>query len=338
MSGRIRIGVVGLGRIGRMHAGLLARDVEHAEVVAVTDAVEDVADDVAAELGVAKASGPAAVFGRDDVDAVVICAPTPTHVDLVIAAAEAGKAVFCEKPLSLDLADTDRALEAVEAEGVLLQVGFNRRFDPGHAAVRAAVANGEIGSPEIVRITSRDPAPPSIEYLRSSGGIFRDQTIHDFDMARYLTASEVVRVYATGAVRVDPEIGQLGDLDTVAIILHHADGCLTQIDNSRRSVYGFDQRVEVFGARGVASSENLPAHGAVVRTETGARAAALPWFFLERYLPSYVRQWEAFVTAVRGEAEVPVTGADARAALVLGLAAAASREQGRPVAVEETGG
>jgi myo-inositol 2-dehydrogenase/D-chiro-inositol 1-dehydrogenase len=321
-----------------MHGDLLAHRIDGAELVAVADVAGAVVTEVALRLGVSGTTEPEAVIERSDVDAVVVCTPTPTHVDLVVAAAAAGKAVFCEKPLSLDLAGTDRAIEAVKDAGVLLHVGFNRRFDPGHAAVRAAVAAGEVGAPELVRISSRDPAPPPLDYLRSSGGIFRDQTIHDFDMARYVTGSEITQVHAMGAVRVDPAIAEVGDYDTVAVTLRHADGCITMIDNSRRAGYGFDQRVEVFGSGGVAASENLPAHGAVVRTASGTRSAALPWFFVERYLSSYVHQWDAFVATVNDSADVLVDGHDARAALVLGLAAAASAREGRAVVTSRFGG
>ena len=200
--------------------------------------------------------------------------------------------------MSLDLVEVDRALAAVEAAGVPFQIGFNRRFDPAHAAVAAAVAGGEVGEPQLVRISSRDPAPPPVAYIRVSGGIFLDMTIHDFDMARFVTGSEVVEVYARGSVQVDPEIGDAGDVDTAVVMLEHANGCLTTIDNSRQAVYGYDQRVEVFGSAGMAASENPLAHSAIVRSADGSRAATLPYFYLERYIPSYLREWEAFVGAV----------------------------------------
>jgi len=188
-----------------------------------------------------------------------------------------------------------------------------------------------VGEPQLVRISSRDPAPPPIEYVRGSGGIFLDMTVHDFDMARYVTGSEVVEVFARGAVRIDPAFADAGDVDTALVTLVHESGCLTAIDNSRQAVYGYDQRVEVFGSRGVATSDNPLAHTAVVRTAGGASAAALPYFFLERYIPSYVREWEAFVQAVRTGGPTPVSGADARAPLVIGLAAWRSLTDGRPV-------
>ena len=329
----LRIGVIGVGRIGRMHADLLARRIPGATVTRVHDAHSESARDVAETLGVVAAADVEELLGASDVDAVAICTSTDTHADLIVAAAEAGKAIFCEKPVSLDLATVDRALAAVAAAGVPFQIGFNRRFDPAHAAVAAAVANGDIGTPQLVRITSRDPAPPPIDYIRTSGGIFLDMTIHDFDMARYVTGSEVVEVYARGGVRVDAEIGEAGDVDTAVVVLEHANGCLTTIDNSRQAVYGYDQRVEVFGSAGMAASENPLAHTAVVRSAAGTRAATLPYFFLERYIPSYLREWEAFVAAVSAGATPPVTGPDARAPLVIGLAAWKSLREGRPVRV-----
>jgi myo-inositol 2-dehydrogenase / D-chiro-inositol 1-dehydrogenase len=332
----VRVGVLGAGRIGRMHAALLARQVPGATVGALFDAHEPTAREVAADLGVSAAGSVEALLA--DVDAVAICASTATHADLMVAAAEAGKAIFCEKPVSLDLGEVDRALAAVERAGVPFQIGFNRRFDPAHAAVAAAVARGEIGAPQIARISSRDPAPPPLEYARGSGGLFLDMTIHDFDMARFVTGSEVVEVFARGAVRVDARLHEFGDVDTAVITLVHENGCLTTIDNSRQAVYGYDQRVEVFGSAGMAASENPLAHTAVVRTNEGTRTPTLPYFFLERYVPSYLHAWEAFVRAVaRGEAP-PVGPRDARAPLVIGLAAWRSVREGRPVRIAEVDG
>ena len=204
-------------------------------------------------------------MGDTGIDAVAICSSTDTHVDLLVRAAEAGKAIFCEKPISLDLDEVTSALDAVAAAGVPLQIGFNRRFDPGHRSVRDAVASGALGSLHLVRISSRDPAPPPIEYVAVSGGIFLDMTGHDFDMARFVTGSEVVELYAQGSVNITPEIAQYGDVDTAVVQLRHASDVLTVIDNSRRAVYGYDQRVEAFGAAGLAASDNVPVHGAIIR-------------------------------------------------------------------------
>jgi myo-inositol 2-dehydrogenase/D-chiro-inositol 1-dehydrogenase len=331
----LRIGVIGVGRIGRMHAELLARRVSGAAVAAVYDAHEPAARDVAEHLGVPAADSVEELLGAGEVDAVAICSSTDTHADLLVAAAAAGKAVFCEKPVSLDLAEVDRALGAVDAAGVPFQIGFNRRFDPAHESVRDAVASGAVGAPHLVRISSRDPEPPPLAYVQVSGGIFLDMTIHDFDMARYVTGSEVVEVFARGALRVEPSFAEAGDVDTALITLVHEDGCLTAIDNSRRAVYGYDQRVEVFGAEGMAASENPLEHSGVVRTAAGTHAPPLPAFFLERYVPSYLREWDAFVGAVQRGEPPPVTTADARAPLVIGLAAWRSLRENRPVRVEE---
>ncbi len=331
----VRIGVIGVGRIGRMHAELLARRGRGAALASVIDAYPETARAVAAGLGAPVAGSVAEMLSDPDVDAVAICTSTDTHAQLIVEAAAAGKPIFCEKPVSLDLETVDRALAAVAEADVPFQIGFNRRFDPAHESVRVAVADGRVGDPHLVRITSRDPPPPPIEYVRVSGGIFLDMTIHDFDMARYVTGSEVVEVYARGAVRVDPAFGEAGDVDTAIVMLTHANGCLTAIDNSRRAVYGYDQRVEVFGSRGMAASENPLAHSALVRTAAGTRLATLPYFYLERYVPSYVRAWDAFRAAVDDGTPTPVAAADARAPLVIGLAAWRSLREGRPVAVAE---
>ena len=321
------VGVIGVGRIGRMHADLLSRQVPGARLAAVHDA------DPSAARSVDAPAFDAVEDLLGEVDAVAICSSTETHADLIVAAARAGRAIFCEKPISLELAEVDRALAAVEDAGVPFQIGFNRRFDPAHAAVREAVARGDVGEPQLVRISSRDPEPPSTEYVRTSGGIFLDMTIHDFDMARFVTGSEVVEVFARGAVHID-SFGEADDVDTALVTLVHENGCLTAIDNSRRAVYGFDQRVEVFGSRGMAASENPHAHSAVVRTADGTRKSPLPHFFLERYVPSYLREWDAFVEAVRTGTAPPVSGRDARAPLVIGLAAWQSLREGRPVEIE----
>jgi len=334
---RVGIGVLGTGRIGRMHAELIAERVHGARLAAVYDADAGAAGEVAGRLRVPATPSADALFELDGVEAVAVCTSTDTHVDLVVAAAAHGKPVFCEKPVSQDLAEIDRALDAVARAGVLFQVGFNRRFDPAHASVREAVASGAVGDVHLVRISSRDPAPPPLAYARTSGGLFLDMTIHDFDMARFVTGSEVVEVYARGAVRITPELAEFGDVDTAVVTLLHECGALTVIDNSRQAVYGYDQRVEAFGAKGVAASDNPLAHTGVIRTADGMRGPTLPYFFLERYIPSYVAQWQAFVSAIRGGLPSPVDGADGRAPLAIGLAANRSLREGRPVAVAEIG-
>jgi myo-inositol 2-dehydrogenase/D-chiro-inositol 1-dehydrogenase len=233
--------------------------------------------------------------------------------------------------------EVDRALEAVASTGSFLHVGLNRRFDPAHRSVRDAVASGAVGALHLVRITSRDPEPPPLAYVKVSGGIFLDMTVHDFDMARFVTGSEVEEVYARGEVRVDPAIGEAGDLDTAVVTLRHGDGTLTLIDNSRRSTYGYDQRVEAFGADGLAASDNPLVHTGVTRTAAGTRGAVLPHFFLERYRASFIAAWAAFEQAVRRGDPPAVSGEDGRRALVLGLSAWRSVRECRPVRTSEIG-
>jgi myo-inositol 2-dehydrogenase / D-chiro-inositol 1-dehydrogenase len=331
----LRVAVIGVGRIGRMHAELLAHRVPGLALASVYDAAPDLAQTVGADLGAEVPDTVDELLSARDVDAVAICSSTPTHAGLIERAAGAGKAILCEKPISFDLAEVDRALAAVTATGVPFQIGFNRRFDPAHQVVRDAVAAGELGDPHLARISSRDPAPPPLAYSRVSGGLFLDMTVHDFDMARFVTGSEVIEVYATGSIRVTPGLDEFGDIDTAVVTLTHENGCLTVIDNSRQAVYGYDQRVEVLGSAGAAASENPLVHTTVIRDVSGSRLAAMPYFFIERYTVSYVRQWEAFAAAVRAGVAPPVSGADARAPLVIGLAALRSLRERRPVAVSE---
>jgi myo-inositol 2-dehydrogenase/D-chiro-inositol 1-dehydrogenase len=332
----VRIGLLGCGRIGRMHAELIDRQVENATLAAVFDVFESAAADVGGRLGVDVASSADELINRDDVDAVAICTSTDTHIDLLVAAADSGKPVFIEKPLSLDLAEVDRGLAAVHSAGVAVQVGFNRRFDASHKSVRDRVHGGDVGDVHLVRISSRDPEPPPIAYIEVSGGIFLDMTIHDFDMARYVTGSEVVEVYATGDVLIDPAIGEADDLDTAVVVLTHESGAVTTIDNSRQAVYGYDQRVEVFGSSGVVSSENPLTTTTTFRGADGGEVSTLPYFFLDRYVPSYIAEWSEFVSVVGG-APSPVTVEDGRAPLVIGLAAWRSVREHRPVRVDEIG-
>ena len=333
----VRIAVLGAGRIGQMHAELLSRRVDGASVPFVFDAVPAVASAVGGRLGLPVAASIEEIMRSDQVDAVAICSSTDTHVVLIEAAAAAGKAIFCEKPISLDLALVDRGLAAVRAAGVPLMIGFNRRFDPTHRAVHDAVANGKVGDVHLVRISSRDPSPPPIAYIKVSGGIFLDMTVHDFDMARYVTGSEIVSVTAKGAVRVDPAIGEAGDLDTAVVMLRHENDCITTIDNSRQAVYGYDQRVEAFGSAGMAYSENPLTHTGMRRSAAGTISQTIPYFFLDRYIPSYVEAWRSFVGFVTTGGDSPVGPNDGRAPLVIGLAAWKSYREDRPVRCDEIG-
>lgn len=332
----VRIGVLGAGRIGRLHAENLARLVPGARVVAVADARIDVARAAAAACPGARAvEDSRRLVDAADLDAVVIASPTDTHAPLLEAAAAAGKHVFCEKPLDLDLERARVAADAVRRAGVLLQIGFNRRWDPSFRRIAESVRGGGIGDVHLVRITSRDPSPPPAEYVRSSGGLFLDMAIHDLDMARYASGREVETVFAEGSVLVDPSIGHAGDVDTAAVTLRLDGGALALIDNSRRAVYGYDQRVEVFGSRGCLAAGNVTPTTVSRWDEAGQhREPPLP-FFLERYRESYVEELAAFVRCIRdGHAPSP-GGEDGLRALELAACAKRSWRERRPVAVHE---
>jgi myo-inositol 2-dehydrogenase/D-chiro-inositol 1-dehydrogenase len=332
----VQIGLIGAGRIGKIHGETIARRLETTRLAAIADVNLPAAEELAARLGAPRA---VADYRRllDDrqIDAIVIASASDTHAQIVEEAAAAGKDIFCEKPIDHDLARIDRALAAVRQAGVSLQVGFNRRFDPNFRKVREMVADGKIGRPHILRITSRDPAPPPIDYVKVSGGLFLDMTIHDFDMARFLVGSEVREVYATGGVMVDPAIGEAGDIDTALITLTFDSGVIGAIDNSRRAVYGYDQRVEVFGSEGMVAVSNELPDTHVYANHDGVHAALPLHFFLERYLASYVAELQAFVSALQNQTQPPVTGEDGRKPVVVGLAALLSLREKRPVPVAE---
>ncbi len=330
-SGPVRIAVLGVGRIGRIHAENLAWRVPGARLVAVADLDRAAAEACAVKLGVPVATDAAAVLADREVEAVVVATATDTHARLIEDCARAGKHVFCEKPIDNHIDRIDRALAAVDAAGVALQVGFNRRFDPSFRHLRDRIAAGDIGELHVLRITSRDPAPPPPAYVKVSGGIFLDMTIHDFDMARYLTGSDARSVHAVGAVRVDPEIGAAGDFDTAVITLEMASGALVTIDNSRRAVYGYDQRIEAFGAGGMLWAENQTGRRTGLADAEGLHTPRPLDFFLERYAESFVAEMREFVDAVAGDAAPPVTGADGRAPVLIALAAGQSARTGATV-------
>jgi myo-inositol 2-dehydrogenase/D-chiro-inositol 1-dehydrogenase len=337
-TGTLNLGLIGTGRIGRLHAENLAYRVPQANLLVVADVAVESARQVASDYGIPKAVGNyRAVVDDPDVQAVVICSPTGTHAQIIEEAAQAGKHIFCEKPVALSLDAIDGALAAVERAGIKLQVGFNRRFDSNYARVRKAIVEGEIGRPQILHIVSRDPSPPPIEYVRGSGGIFLDMTIHDFDMARFLIGAEVQEVYTAGGVMVDPAIGEAGDLDTVLVVLKFDNGVIGTIDNSRQAVYGYDQRVEVFGSGGAVSTENNYPNTAVLSTSRSVGRDLPLRFFMERYTESYAVEIQAFVDAVLHDKPVPVTGHDGRVPVVMGLAARKSYDEGRPVRLSEIG-
>jgi myo-inositol 2-dehydrogenase/D-chiro-inositol 1-dehydrogenase len=332
------IGIIGAGRIGKLHADNLVTRVPEARVLAIADIMLDAAKETAARLNIPTASADYHdILNNKDIHAVAICSATDTHSQIISEAAQAGKHIFCEKPIDFSLEKIDRALAAVDKAGVTLQIGFNRRFDPNFARVREVVQSGGIGDVHILRITSRDPAPPPISYIKVSGGIFLDMTIHDFDMARFLVDSEVTEVFALGAVRVDPAIGEAGDVDTAVITLRFANGAIGVIDNSRKAVYGYDQRVEVFGSAGVVASDNNTANRVSVGDTSGFHGPLPLYFFLERYTDSYINEMKAFIHAVEKDETPPVVGLDGRIPVVIGLAAWQSVKEGRPVKVSEIG-
>ncbi len=321
-----RIGVLGSGRIGQVHATTIHR-LREARLVAVADAYEDAARSLADQTG-AEVRETEAIIGADDIDAVVICTPTDTHADLIEDAARAGKAVFCEKPVDLDADRVRACIATVEDAGVPLMVGFQRRFDPHFRALKDALEAGKIGEIEQVIITSRDPAPPPIEYMRRSGGLFRDMTIHDFDMARFLLGEPIRRALATGAVRVDPAIADAPDLDTATVLMETGSGTQVVISNSRRASYGYDQRVEVHGSGGMLQVGNEHEARLTAATGEGFSSPVLLNFFMTRYLDAYAEEMRAFIDAIGKDAEPPVTARDGLAALLLADAAAKSVEEG----------
>ena len=332
----MNIGVIGAGRIGKVHAENLVLRIQETNVVAIADVMLAAAQETGARLNIPTVTADYHdLLNSPEIEAVVICSATDTHTQIIIEAAQAGKHIFCEKPIDLNLKRIDEALAAVETAGVKLQIGFNRRFDPNYRRIREAVTSGEIGSPYRLNIISRDPAPPPISYVKVSGGMFMDMTIHDFDMARFLIGSDVEEIYTAAGVMVDPAIGDAGDVDTAVITLKFANGVIGMIDNCRKAVYGYDQRAEVFGSGGSASTENNYPNSAIISTADNIRRDLPLNFFVERYTESYRQEMLAFVDAVLHDKPVPVTGADGRAPVVMGIAARKSYDENRPVRLSE---
>jgi len=337
MNDTLNVGLIGAGRIGRLHAEHLAHRISETNLCVLADLDEHAAQRCARQLAVPKVSSDYRTLLDDPtLDAVVICSSTDTHARMIEAAASAGKHIFCEKPIAFDLATIDRALAAVAEAGVTLQIGFNRRFDASYRRVREAVLNGEIGEPHLLHLISRDPAPPPITYINTSGGLFLDMTIHDFDMARFLTGSEVETVYTAASVRVDEAIGAAGDLDTAVVMLTFENGVIGTIDNSRRAVYGYDQRVEVFGSGGSVQSGNAYPNTVTLQTARHVHRDLPLHFFLERYAESFLAEMKAFAAAVLEGRPAPVTGFDGRAPVAIALAAHQSYRQQRPVRVQDS--
>jgi len=329
----IRFGLLGAGRIGKVHARAVSGNPK-ARLAAVADAFPKAADDIAAAYG-CDVRTIEEILASSDIDAVVICTPTDTHADLIEAFANAGKAIFCEKPVDLDVGRVQACLKTVQETGATLMVGFNRRFDPHFQAVRAAIDAGDIGDVEMVTIVSRDPGPPPVDYIKRSGGIFRDMTIHDFDMARFLLGEEIETVSAAASVLVDKAIGEAGDYDSASVILTTASGRHATISNSRRATYGYDQRIEVLGSKGSAAAENQRPVSIEIATAAGYTRPPLHDFFMTRYTQAYANEIKAFIDAVESKSKPNPSGADGLAALVLAEAALKSVREGRAVKVGE---
>src|SRR4030042_445021 len=335
MKHRANIAVIGTGRIGSVHTRNLVRNIHEANVLAVCDIRLEVAQAVADELGIERVVKDYHELLEDkDIEAVLIATNTDTHAFIVKDAANAGKQIFCEKPLALDLASIDDVMETIERTRVKLQIGYNRRFDKSFRRVKEEVDSGAIGRPCILHITNRDPEPPSLEYAKTSGGMFLDMSIHDFDMVRF-QIGEVDEVYAVGSVLVAPYLKDIGDVDVDIITLRFANGAIGAIDNSRKCVYGYDQRLEVFCSNGTAMAGNEYENMAIKGDGNGYHSARGPYSFIERYAECYIEEVRQFLQCVRDDKPVSPTGYDSRASVLLGLAAWESFRQKRPLAMTD---
>jgi myo-inositol 2-dehydrogenase / D-chiro-inositol 1-dehydrogenase len=325
----ISIGLLGAGRIGQIHGRNIAHSAR-ARLAAIADPMPNGAQSLSEATG-APIKTPEEILADKSIDAILIGTPTDTHADFIDEAAKAGKAVFCEKPVDLNAARIRACLDVVRGAKAKLMVGFNRRFDPSFASVRARIATGEIGTVELVTILSRDPSPPPPSYVARSGGLFRDMMIHDFDMARFLLGEEPVEVHAVGSCLVDPEIGAAGDVDTAAVLLKTASGKIAQISNSRRATYGYDQRIEVHGSLGLLAAGNRHATTVTLAGSGGYQSdPALP-FFLERYAEAYRHELDAFVASVLDGSPIAPSGEDGLKAQLLADAATQAAASGQPV-------
>ncbi|MDB2607145.1 inositol 2-dehydrogenase, partial [Zobellia sp.] len=328
---KIKIGIVGLGRIGQVHLENIHYRIANAEVVAVMNPSEE-GQSFARDLGVPSVSNdPDVIFGNEAIDAVLICSPSNTHAAYIKRAAKAGKAILCEKPLDLSLDKIQEILEVTQQYKVPLMVAFNQRFDPDFAQIKETVSQGKIGDLRMIKITSRDPSPPPISYIKGSGGLFLDMTIHDIDMAKYIADSEVKEVYALGKNLIDPAIGEAGDIDTGVVILTFENEVTAIIENSRQAAYGYDQRLEVFGSKGMAQADHNFKNNHVLLNETGVHRSCPMDFFMDRYAISYRNQTNSFIQAIAKNETPPVTGEDGLKATAIALAANMSMQLNRPV-------
>jgi myo-inositol 2-dehydrogenase/D-chiro-inositol 1-dehydrogenase len=327
----LRLGILGCGRIGQVHARSV-KSLDDVSVVAVADAMAEPAQALAAKVG-AEVRDVDAILNAADIDAVIIGSPTDSHFEQIMGAAKAGKAIFCEKPVDMSVDNIRACMDVVNAAGVPFMTGFNRRFDPNFASLRARLRAGDIGAVELVTISSRDPAPPPVSYIKRSGGLFRDMMIHDFDMARFLMGEEFVTLHAMGSALVDPEIGEAGDVDTAAVLLTTGSGRICQISNSRRAAYGYDQRIEVHGSLGMLRAENQLETTVEIATKAGFRRDPAQHFFLERYEAAYLAEMKAFVAAATGGPAAEPSIYDGLQAQIMADAATLSRETGKPVSL-----
>ncbi|TAL66976.1 MAG: inositol 2-dehydrogenase [Bacteroidetes bacterium] len=333
---KLKIGVIGAGRIGKVHTATLVQSVPSAVVVALADINLKSANELAETFGITSVfNNYMDVINHPEVEAVVICSPTNTHARYIIDAAKAGKHIFCEKPVDLSFEVIKGAIKAATSAGVKLMVGFNRRFDPNFSKIKQLVIDGKIGDPHILKITSRDPAPPPAEYSSVSGGMFMDMTIHDFDMARYIVGSEVTEVYTKASVLIDPAIGKAGDVDTAIITLTFANGAIGVIDNSRKAVYGYDQRVEIFGSKGMVCADNNFPENHLYYASDGVHGSLPLNFFMDRYLEAYANEMKIFCDAVINNLKLPVDGNDGLMSVAIALAAKKSHLEHRPVKLSE---
>lgn len=333
----ITVGIIGAGRIGRVHGESICNLVRNAKVKAIADPfLNEEIKDWAKELGIPVATTDyKEILADEEINAVLICSSTDTHSPISIEAIEAGKHVFCEKPIDHDVEKIQAVKDALAKSAVKYQVGFNRRFDHNFESLQQTVAAGKIGDPHIIKITSRDPEPPGIDYVKVSGGMFLDMTIHDFDMVRFLAGCEATEVYVQGANLVDPAIGEAGDVDTAVITLQMENGSIAVIDNSRKAAYGYDQRAEVFGTKGMAAIANDAPSTTVLSTDAGITGEKPFFFFLERYLPAYAKEIECFIDAIENDQDTPLGVEDGLRPVLMGLAAKKSLAEGRPVKIDE---
>ena len=335
MPERVRVALIGAGRIGQRHARTLATRIPRAELVVVADAIADTARATAVSVRLeCWTTDAASIFSDPNIDAVVIASSTETHAPYIIAAADAGKDIFCEKPIALDLDATDAALDAVARAGVRLQIGFQRRFDRGYRRTKEMIESGALGRIETIRDTMRDPTPASREYVAGCGGLFRDMTIHNFDTVRWLMGAEVEEVYAVGSALVDPMFAELNDIDTSIVTLRFLGGGLAVIDNSRRSGFGYDVRTEVFGSEGALFTGYMRETPLLHLSKEGVRSDHVTWF-LDRFAQAYEDELHAFLDGCITRESPAVTGEDGRAAMALAYAAEAARRTNCPVRVEE---